>query len=236
MAALEELQDGAEEDASELQRPPQSEAPVTQGILQSMLDRMHDKLQHTFQSALKEIRADIQDLGARTSTLEDQMADQTESLFKVLAPDLPQDLLLLDRYHRVQKPKFLTTDAPRDVLVCLHYFHVKEDIMRASRQRQSLPEPHQRTTIYADISAATLKKSKTFAAITEQLRQHKKPYRWGFPVKLLISHEGTITAIHTPEAGLKALQDWGILPPTTTATATDRSGVTPTWRKLPRRR
>ncbi|CAH2221920.1 Hypothetical predicted protein, partial [Pelobates cultripes] len=107
--------------------------------------------------------------------------------------------------------------------------------MRASRQRQSLLEPHQRTTIYADISAATLKKRKTFATITEQLRQHKKPYRWGFLVKLLISHEGTITAIHTPEAGLKALQEWGIPPPTTTATTTDRSGSTPTWRKVPRR-
>ncbi|CAH2223320.1 Hypothetical predicted protein [Pelobates cultripes] len=95
-------------------------------------------------------------------------------------------MLLLDRSHRIPKPRFLT--------------------IGTARQRPNLPNQYQGTAIYADISAATLKSMKSYSGITEQLRFHKKPYRWGFLVKLLVMHEGKTTAITSPEAGLQALK------------------------------
>ncbi|CAH2283784.1 Hypothetical predicted protein, partial [Pelobates cultripes] len=213
----EEAQDGAEEESGDTHESPPNELPVTQGVLQRMLDTMHDRLQHTLQTALNEIKADIQDLGTRT--LEDKMADQMEAYINLCTnmEEMHDNMLAFenkiahieDRSHcnnlRIRgimetvgtadlhahlhtslhliyprtfpKPRFLMMDAPREVLMRLHYFHVKEVIMKASRQRPNLPSPYQGTAIYTDISAATLKKRKTFSLLTEQLRQHKKPYR-----------------------------------------------------------
>ncbi|CAH2327899.1 Hypothetical predicted protein [Pelobates cultripes] len=130
--------------------------------------------------------------------------------FKELAPDLPAEVLLLDRYHRVQKPTFLPQDTPRDVLTHLHYFLVKEALLQATRGGRDLPQKYKHIKLFTDLSAATLQKRKEFKDVTEALRQNNVQYRWGYPIRLLIRRNGTVTTANTPEEGRRLLRTWNI--------------------------
>ncbi|OCT82952.1 hypothetical protein XELAEV_18025488mg [Xenopus laevis] len=59
--------------------------------------------------------------------------------------------------------------------------------------------------VYMDLAPATLLKRKTFAEITKILRQNNIPYRWGFPVKLIIQRNGTPTVLSTVAEAKKTL-------------------------------
>ncbi|CAH2306941.1 Hypothetical predicted protein [Pelobates cultripes] len=60
-----------------------------------------------------------------------------------------------------------------------------------------MPNEYNSIKIFADLSADTLQFRKSMAPITSTLREHDLNYRWGFPAKLLISHQGAIHAITT---------------------------------------
>ncbi|CAH2277547.1 Hypothetical predicted protein, partial [Pelobates cultripes] len=163
--------------------------------------------------------ADLEDRGRRNNLRIRGIAENigpTEltaylvGLFKALAPDVPPDMFLMDRAHRVPKPTFLPPETPRDVLLRMHYFHIKEEVMRANRTRKKtdMPAAYQAIAIYADISAYTLRRRKEFAGITTQLRQQQIPYRWGYPVKLIVQRNGRPTTIQNPDEGMKILRTW----------------------------
>ncbi|CAH2224351.1 Hypothetical predicted protein [Pelobates cultripes] len=84
--------------------------------------------------------------------------------------------------------------------------------MRASRIRKDLPAQYNSIQLYADLSAQTLKKRKEYKEITDALRSHEVPYRWGHPVRLLIHKNGAMHVITSLADGRKALQKWGIQP------------------------
>ncbi|OCT56186.1 hypothetical protein XELAEV_18000688mg [Xenopus laevis] len=73
-----------------------------------------------------------------------------------------------------------------------------------------------------DLSPATLVKRKAFTDITKLLRHNDIPYRWGYPVKLIIQRNGTPTTLSTVSDARKALEGWGLTP------ATDPGS--PTWK------
>ncbi|CAH2274437.1 Hypothetical predicted protein [Pelobates cultripes] len=52
------------------------------------------------------------------------------------APEVPSDMLLLDRVHRLPRPRHLSDSAPRDILLRAHYFHIKEHILRKNVQHE----------------------------------------------------------------------------------------------------
>ncbi|CAH2322506.1 Hypothetical predicted protein, partial [Pelobates cultripes] len=41
--------------------------------------------------------------------------------------------LLMDRAHRTLRATSSNASTPRDIIVCLHFYHIKEQIMRAAR-------------------------------------------------------------------------------------------------------
>ncbi|CAH2300976.1 Hypothetical predicted protein [Pelobates cultripes] len=108
-------------------------------------------------------------------------------MFQALAPDIPANMFLMDRAHRVAKPQYLPASTTRDVLTKLHYYHVKEALLRSTWPQHDLPEQYRHIQVYADLSAETLRHRRHFRDITSELRNRKIPYRWGFPIKLLIS-------------------------------------------------
>ncbi|CAH2283315.1 Hypothetical predicted protein [Pelobates cultripes] len=105
--------------------------------------------------------------------------------FKELIPEVDPDLLVIDRIHRVGRPKHIPISSPRDVLMRIHYFHVKDQIMKASRKNRPLAE-YKALQIYADLSPATLLQRRNLAPITTTLRAQNVPYRWGFPTKIQV--------------------------------------------------
>ncbi|CAH2315837.1 Hypothetical predicted protein, partial [Pelobates cultripes] len=134
------------------------------------------------------------------------------NLFQNLCPDIPAQMLLLDRIHRVAKAKAAPVSAPRDVLLRAHYHHIKEEILRASRTNKSLAEVYKDIQIFADISPATLAARRLFTPVTTALRKHQIQYRWGLPSKLLIIRNGQATAVLSPEDGIQLLNKWNIQP------------------------
>ncbi|CAH2295662.1 Hypothetical predicted protein [Pelobates cultripes] len=119
-------------------------------------------------------------------------------------------MLLLDRLHRIPKPQHIAASLPRDVLLKAHYFHVKNLLMRRSRTAKDLPAEYTGIKIYSDLSAATLRQRKTFQQVTETFRANRILYHWGFPVRLIVSRNGTTNVIHTVEDGLNLLHQWNL--------------------------
>ncbi|CAH2254229.1 Hypothetical predicted protein [Pelobates cultripes] len=83
----------------------------------------------------------------------------------------------------------------------------------------------------AALSAATLKRRKEFQETTEELRNKGIWYRWGYPTKLLITKNGGLKIIHTPEEGLKQLREWGLLTGSPKK-AGPAERLTPEWRQI----
>ncbi|CAH2326804.1 Hypothetical predicted protein [Pelobates cultripes] len=155
--------------------------------------------------------------GIPEEVLEADLPAFVNGFFKALLPDIPVDILLLDCLHRVPKPKHITASLPRDTLLKAHYFHVKELILRSSRTAKDLPPEFSKVRDFADISAATLRHRKTFQKVTEVLREHRITYRWGFPIRLLVMHNGATTVLLSVEEGFHLLQRWNLCPAESTA-------------------
>ncbi|CAH2320324.1 Hypothetical predicted protein [Pelobates cultripes] len=124
-------------------------------------------------------RQNLRVRGIPESVTQANIPEFLTGFFKSLIPDMPTDMILLDRAHRVAKLKFLPADAARDTLTHLHYYHVKEAILKAARNRTNLPQQYNQLQIYADLSAAALQRQRDFKVITDTLQEHKIPYRWG---------------------------------------------------------
>uniref|UniRef100_A0A8C5Q945 Uncharacterized protein n=1 Tax=Leptobrachium leishanense TaxID=445787 RepID=A0A8C5Q945_9ANUR len=155
-------------------------------------------------------------------------------LFQILVPAyLPQDFLM-DRAHRLPRAKNLPPSASRDVLVRVHFFHVKEALMRASRKSMPLPSPYAEVSFYADLSTATMTKRREFSSFTKILRDHNMAYRWGFPTKILLWREGALHVIPDPLAGMRLLTEWKVVSEFTPPRVESSSPlkVSPEWHRI----
>ncbi|CAH2250791.1 Hypothetical predicted protein [Pelobates cultripes] len=124
--------------------------------------------------------------------------------------DIPEEMLLLDRVHRIPKPRHLSDATPRDVLTKVYYFHIKEIILITSRNKSTPHQDYPTVKLFADLSATTLKQRKDFSPIADRLRANGMRFRWGYPTKMIILQVGKLYMISTPEEGTKRLQTWGI--------------------------
>lgn len=77
-------------------------------------------------------------------------------IFHNLLPDKPLSVFTCDRIHRALRPKPTPDKPPRDIILYMKDFLVKEDIMRASRNSPNIALDGKRLQIYLDISPATL--------------------------------------------------------------------------------
>lgn len=136
-----------------------------------------------------------------------------QQLIKTVLPQTSKPDLVLDRAHRLPKPKNLPASVPRDVIVRIHFFHIKEQLMQAARRSPHLPEPFHKVTLYADLSQHTIHARKKLSPITSILRQHKVLYKWGFPTKLIITKDGATHVVTSVESGSAVLRKLGLDPP-----------------------
>lgn len=106
----------------------------------------------------------------------------------------------------------LPDTVPRDVLANVHFYHIKDQLLRAARNACILPQPYTGVALYQDISAATEQRSKDFAPVTKVLQDRNLLYKWGFPTKLLVMHQNQQVDIASPKEGLKQLYNWVCVP------------------------
>lgn len=154
-------------------------------------------------------------------------------LMAVTLPNLTQLDLTIDRIHRIPKPRNISAQAPRDTIARIHFYHVKDEFLRALRRNPELPDRFSQLSIYPDLSAATMLRRKEFSQFTRILRDNNIQYRWGFPVKLIIFKNGTPHICPDPAATRDILQQWNLLttpsrsPPR--KRATKPQAITPLW-------
>lgn len=158
-------------------------------------------------------RNNIKFRGIPESVPPSDLTNFVQRLMKALIPSLTDIELCVDRAHRIPKPKFLPDTAPRDTLARVHYYHVKERVMRAAKQSPAVPEEFMGISLYTDISQHTAMNRKKLAPLTKLLRNHNLIYKWGFPTKLLITWNGKTYAIYSVEKGIQLFKQWGLLPP-----------------------
>ncbi|CAH2246080.1 Hypothetical predicted protein [Pelobates cultripes] len=78
--------------------------------------------------------------------------------------------------HRVLKPQSLPAHMPRDTLMQMHYYYIK-NILRANRNMKDLQSPYSNILIFGNILAFTLRKRLVLKDLMEQLRRNNLPYR-----------------------------------------------------------
>lgn len=77
-------------------------------------------------------------------------------LFVAIIPDTPQVNLLIDRAHRILKPKSFSLGAPRDVIARLHFYHFNYHLLYVARARPVLPDRFKDVLLFTDLSAVML--------------------------------------------------------------------------------
>ncbi|CAH2223283.1 Hypothetical predicted protein [Pelobates cultripes] len=165
-------------------------------------------------------RNNIRVRGVPEKVTQEDLPSYLLRLFQAIQPALAPADLRLDRAHRVPKPTNLARDVPRDVVTRLHYYSAKEAILTAQRKASEMPPTFEEISLYADLSPTTMSRRRDFINVTKCLRNHKVPYRWGFPTKLLIWRNGSLTKVEDPTQGMETLKSWGLFP-------TDNAPTTP---------
>lgn len=205
--------------------------------LQQRMSHTEHKMEDAFSAhnnlvdAYKEQQNDLQKMAAKLADMEDRsrrnnikfrgipesittndLQGYIRQLLRTLVPNATDMELTIDRAHRLPKPSFLPDTVPRDVLTRIHYYHIKEEAMRAIRKNPQLTGQFAGIALYTDLSQATIQHRKKLLTITKALRNHNISYRWGTPSKLTVTHLDKTINIFSLEAGLKFLKEWGILP------------------------
>lgn len=61
----------------------------------------------------------------------------------------------------------------------IDFHHVKENLMRATRNHSDYPQPYTNQFFYADLFRDTMLQCKNLATIPKPLRNHQIQYKWG---------------------------------------------------------
>lgn len=169
---------------------------------------------------LKAKVADLEDRSCRNnlkirgipeSVPPEDLRSYVQSIFKEVLPEISTKDFEIDRIHRLPKPKHLPDKIPRDVLLRVHFFQIKEDFMKKSRNSQVISEKYPHLQFFSDVSQFTISFRRRFATVTKVLRDRNIPYRWGYPSKLIVHKDKTDFSITTLEQALVLLKKWKLV-------------------------
>lgn len=135
--------------------------------------------------------------------------------------------MIIDRIHRIAKPSHLAASVPRDVLMRIHFYHIKEKLLMGVKAKTPLPAPYTEIQFFPDLSKYTLQMRRQMNPITKCLQNHKIPYKWRYPATILLVRNGQNHTIGNLDKGLKLLHSWGIIPELPKETPPDRGPNAP---------
>ncbi|CAH2220540.1 Hypothetical predicted protein [Pelobates cultripes] len=218
---------------TEALQPPTGDISISETKMAAMLQELRSSMKEDLQLAVNDIRREVHEVGSRLNVLEEKMDDLCQAndgilekicameaehpeylqqLFKAIQPTLELTDLRLDRAHRVPKPASLAHNISRDIVTRLHYFSTKDAILMAQRKSTAMPSGCDWISLLADLSPMTMARRRDFINVTKCLRNRKIPYCWGFPTKLLIWRNGSLTKLDDPDQGMNKLKAWGLFP------------------------
>lgn len=90
---------------------------------------------------------------------------------------------------------------PRDIVLCLKGFLIKEEILYVSHNTYNIQLDGVCIQLYLDISTATLEKRRKMTEVPSVLQNTRISYSWGFPFKLQVPHNETTYKIFRVNEG-----------------------------------
>ncbi|CAH2250291.1 Hypothetical predicted protein [Pelobates cultripes] len=128
----------------------------------------------------------------------DLLPDTLTEVFQNLLPEATAADLLMDRAHRTLRAPSANAATPRDIVVRLHFYHIKERIMRAARdapiELEGVP-----VQLFQDLAPTTLKRRRELRPLTQHLSHHGLRYAWGHPFKMIIRKDGRFHSLTRPD-------------------------------------
>ncbi|KAM4029804.1 uncharacterized protein ACNLHF_022314 [Anomaloglossus baeobatrachus] len=183
--------------------------------IKKLEDNSHsaDLEQATIKNEIRQLRAKVADMedrncrnnvkirGIPESVPPKGLSEFLKNIIRAVLPSVAESELIIDRIHRLPRPRHISEETPRDTIARIHFFHIKEEFMQKLRKIKNLPKPFELIKVFTDLSKETMAMRKSFNLTTSFCRDNGIQYRWGFPTKLLISFRGKIVPITTPEDG-----------------------------------
>lgn len=119
----------------------------------------------------------------------------------------PASEMELDRVHRIPGPRVTpsatrdpaATDPPRDVLCRVHFFTIKEEILRLAWEKGPIDFDGALIRIFPDVSRQTRAMRGLMRPLLEVIREAEATYRWGHPFHLIVRRRGTEFHLRTPD-------------------------------------
>lgn len=164
------------------------------------------------------------------------LAGATVTIFNQLLQQPKDSPIELDRVHSTSGPRNPNTSFVRDTLCRVHFYKIKEEIMRAASTQDSIQLNDTRVMLLPDLSRQTLAIRCSLKPLTSLLQERNIKYQWRFPFQLRVHHEGKIALFHTLwdlpnflstlELSQVSLPDWTLSP-----TSPGLSFI-PQWQKI----
>lgn len=133
----------------------------------------------------------------------DDLQSFTTALFQELSPSIPIERLEFDRIHRALTRR----------RVKLHFFHTKEQLLTAARNKNSLQFQSHTYQLFSDLEPLTIAKRRAMKPQLQILLQHQLKYTWQFPFALQFSYQEQQHNCTTPESLQRLLESLHLTPP-----------------------
>lgn len=118
----------------------------------------------------------------------------------VLGGDIFSAPVVIDRAHRSLAPKPSSSDRPRTILVCFHYYTDKQKILDTARAKGKLFYNGRPVHLFPDVSPEVGKMRAAFNDVKRKLRDAGVSYSLFFPARLAVSFDGTRHTFESPQA------------------------------------
>lgn len=134
------------------------------------------------------------------------------ALFQELCPSIPIECLEFDRIHRALTRR-QQDGPPRDIIIKLHFFRTKEQLLTAARNKDALQFQNHNYQLFSDLAPLTIAKRRAMKPQLQILIQHQIKYTWRFPFSLQFTYQGQQHSSTTPESLQRLLETLHLSPP-----------------------
>lgn len=186
---LEEVEHEVEENTSTLQ--------AHEAILHDHTLQIQQLIYHQDDQENRARRNNIRIRGLPESVENTDLSPAVIAIFNDLLHKEKEAPIELDRVHRALGPKNPNLEHPRDVICRVHFYAIKDAIMKAARSQDAIYFNGTPISLLPDVSKLTLDMRRALKPLTSALQAKQIKYRWGFPFNLFASHDGKSATFRT---------------------------------------
>lgn len=128
-----------------------------------------------------------------------ELRQTATDIFNKLLDNPPETQIELDRVHRIPTYRNPAQRNPRDVLCRIHFYKIKEEIMRATWRKNPVEIDKQEVQVFSDLCRQTKERRWMLKPLLDHLRSRGATYRWGHPISLIIKKGDHIFNLKIPE-------------------------------------